>query len=334
MALGKNLFERKVLFQMLNKTYIKEKKTSNDTTYNTLSHIKTKIFYNPKVAPYIFVSPFLIAFVVFYVYPVISTINMSFQKVISINNARYIGFDNYTRLNNVHFFNALRTNCLFTILTLAIYMVLPMALAVILNSKKLPFRNGFRSMIFVPALVCIIVSGVAFRLLFGELDNSPINRLLILLGFESRAWMSTYPNSIILMVLLATWRFTGLYMVYYLSGMQSIPEELYESAEIDGANTILQFFKITLPGIRPIMTYVLTIAVFEGFRLFGESIVFWTHSMPADLGLTLVRYIYQQAFQQNDMGFGSAIGMVLLFIVLAINIIQMSVRGFFKKEDN
>ncbi len=94
------------------------------------------------------------------------------------------------------------------------------------------------------------------------------------------------------------------------------------------------FFAITLPLLKPIIIYTMTIAIFEGYRMFGESYVFWNEGMPADIGLTIVRYIYQQAFQRNDMGFGSAIGITLLLIVLAINLVQLRIFGLFKKDSD
>jgi len=144
--------------------------------------------------------------------------------------------------------------------------------------------------------------------------------------------MMNYWTGMMLMVMVHLWRTAGVNMVYYLAGLQSLPEELYESAEIDGAGGIQKFFYITLPLLKPILIYTLTVSIFEGYRMFGESYVFWNESMPNDIGLTIVRYIYQQAFQRNDLGFGSAIGIVLLLIVLAINMVQLKYFGLFRKE--
>ena len=136
-----------------------------------------------------------------------------------------------------------------------------------------------------------------------------------------------------ILVALALWRMTGVYMIYFLSGLQAIPEELYESADIDGAGTVRKFMHITLPLLKPTTIYVLTLVVFEGYRMFGESYVYWNENTPGDLGLTITRYIYMEAFRQNDMGFGSAIGITLLCIVLVINVIQLNSFGLFRKED-
>jgi arabinosaccharide transport system permease protein len=137
---------------------------------------------------------------------------------------------------------------------------------------------------------------------------------------------------IFLLVLLCCWRWMGVNILYYLSGLQAIPNELYEAADIDGAGALSKFRYITFPLLKPVTIYVLTISIYAGFRMFEESYVYWTTHSPGDIGLTIVVYLYRRAFQENDMGFGSAIGLVLLVIVLTVNIIQLKLTGAFKKE--
>ena len=290
------------------------------------------LFYSKTLAPYIFCTPFLLSFCIFFVYPAITTFVMSFQEVIGLNNARFIGLANYKRLLNEHFYNALQTNTIYTICTVLVLIPIPVLFAVFLNSKRMKGTTFFRSAIFVPALTSVIVAGVAFRLIFGELDTAFMNSLLIQLGLPPQKWMMNYGTGMMLMVTLTAWRYIGINMVYYLAGLQNIPEELYESAEMDGAGAFSTFWHITLPLLKPIIIYTLTIAIFDGYRMFGESFVFWNEGMPGDIGLTIVRYIYQQAFQRNDMGMGSAIGITLLAIVLVINLLQLKWFGLFKKE--
>ncbi|WP_375790244.1 carbohydrate ABC transporter permease [Paenibacillus agricola] len=289
-------------------------------------------FYSKKLAPYIFVSPFILSFFIFFLYPTIATFTMSFQEVLGLNNARFIGLDNYSRLFNEHFYNALETNTIYTAITIMVLIPIPIIFAVLLNSTLMKARSFFKSIIFIPALTSVIVAGVSFRLMFGELDTALINSVFIQLGLTPQKWNMNYGTGLMLMVILTAWRYAGINMVYYLAGLQSIPEELYESAEIDGANAFTKLYYITLPLLKPIIIYTLTIAIFDGYRMFGESFVFWNEGMPGDIGLTIVRYIYQQAFQRNDMGFGSAIGITLLMIVLAINLVQLKLFGLFKKE--
>lgn len=290
------------------------------------------LLYSEKVAPYIFVSPFIVAFVVFFLYPTINTFVMSFQEIVGLDSTRFVGLENYKKLFNVHFYNALKTNTLYTLFTLLLLIPIPILFAVFLNSAFVKGKTFFRTSIFIPALTSVIVAGVCFRLMFGELDTALVNSLLIKIGLPPQKWLLGYWTGMLLMVLLHFWKTAGIFMVYYLAGLQSIPHELYESAQIDGAGAVQRLWYITLPLLKPIVIYTLTIAIFEGYRMFGESYVFWNEGMPGDIGLTIVRYIYQQAFQRNDMGFGSAIGIALLCLVMIVNLIQLRFFGMFKKE--
>lgn len=292
-----------------------------------------EIFYSRKLAPYIFVFPFVISFFVFFLYPTISTFVMSFQKIEGFNNVTFIGLSNYKRLGNEHFFNALKSSTIYMLCMVAIMIPVPIVLATLLNSSKLKGKNFFRSALFVPALTSVIIAGIAFRLLFSELDTGFFNKILISFGRDAVNWKMGYWTGMLMMVTLASWRQIGVNIIYCLSALQNVPAELYESADIDGANTFQSFINITLPQVKPILIYILTITILEGYRMFTEGYVYWNESNPGDIGLTIVRYIYQQAFQRNDLGMGSAIGVVLLIIVFGINIIQLKGFGLFEKED-
>lgn len=293
----------------------------------------TRIAYNRKLAPYLFVLPFIIAFCVFFAYPIVETFSMSFQKVVSLKVGHFVGIKNYARLNNAHFFNALKTSTIYTVCMVCIMLVMPITLAVFLNSKILKFKNFFRSVIFIPALVSTISAGIAFRLIFGDTDIGFVNSIIVKLGGEPIQWKLGYASGIFIMVILASWREMGINMIYCLSALQSISAELYESAEMDGANKFQQFIFITIPQVKPIIIYVLTLTIINGYRMFTEGYVYWNETNPGDNGLTIVRYIYNQAFQKNDKGLGSAIGVVLLMIILVINLIQLKGFGMFDKED-
>lgn len=242
------------------------------------------IIFSQKVAPYIFVSPFILSFLIFFLYPSISTIIMSFQEVLP-GETKFIGVENYKKLLNPHFYAALRNTTIYTIWTLIILIPLPLVLAVILNSKAIPGRNFFRSAYFIPALTSTIVVGVVFRLIFGELESAPANALLKLLGLPAQQWTMHWGTGMFLMVFLASWKWLGVNILYFLSGLQSIPKELYESAEIDGAGMFRKFFYITLPLLKPVVIYVLTISIFGGFRMYEESFVFWQNQSPVILDL-------------------------------------------------
>ncbi|ORC34099.1 arabinose transporter permease [Marispirochaeta aestuarii] len=292
----------------------------------------TGIFYSARLAPYVFVLPFLLVFFVFFLYPTISSIIMSLHDVKGFGNWEFIGLKNYERLNNIHFFNALRTSSLYTFLTIVILIPVPMIIAIFLNSKLMLARNFFRSVVFMPALISVVVAGIAFRLLFGNTEVALINSILARFGIEPVRWMLNKSTGMFLMVVLGTWRYAGVNMIYFMSGLQAIPVELYESASIDGAGVFRKFFGITLPLLKPIAIYVLTISIYGGYAMFTESYVFWNQSMPGDIGMTIVRYMYQEGLLQNRLGVGSAVGVTLLAIVFVINIIQLRLFGMFRKE--
>lgn len=289
--------------------------------------------YNKKIAPYLFVLPFIIAFLLFFAYPIIDTFTMSFEKVVSFKISHFIGLKNYARLDNQHFFNALRTSTIYTCCMVVIMLIMPITLAVFLNSRLLKLKNLFRSVIFIPALVSTISAGIAFRLIFGDTEIGFVNSIIVKLGGTPVTWKMGYVSGIFIMVVLASWREMGINMIYCLSALQSISAELYESADVDGASKFQQFIHITIPQVKPIIIYVLTLTIINGYRMFTEGYVYWNETNPGDNGLTIVRYIYNQAFQKNDMGLGSAIGMVLLLIILVINLIQLKGFGMFEKED-
>ena len=213
---------------------------------------------------------------------------------------------------------------------------LPMLLATALNSRAMRCKNMYRSLLFIPALTSVVVAGVIFRLMFGELPNAFMNQLISRFGAEPIVWLRRVPTVWLALFLLCIWRWTGVNMMYFLSGLQQIPEDLYESASIDGASAIQKFFHITVPLLKPTSVYVLTISIYGGLAMFTESfILFNGNASPNNIGLTVVGYLYKMGFEQNNIGLGSAIGVVLICIVLLINVIQLKFNGgiFAKKKE-
>ncbi len=292
-----------------------------------------RLLYNKKAAPYIFCMPFVLSFFIFFLYPIVTTFYMSFMDVIGLNQMNFVGLKNYKRLANEHFFNAIKTSTIYTLSMITIMMIFPITIATLLNSKLMKLKNLFRAFVFLPSLTSVIVAGIAFRLIFGDTELGFVNSILLKLGGEIVPFKLGYWTGILIMVVLASWREMGISMVYCLSALQSVPEDLIESAQIDGADTFKRFWYVTLPQVKPIIIYILTLTIINGYRMFTEGYVYWNETNPGDNGLTIVRYIYQQAFQRNDFGMGSAIGVVLLAIILVINIGQLKFFGLFRKED-
>jgi len=285
-----------------------------------------------KVVPYIFVLPFVITFLVFFLYPIISSVIMSFQNIEGFRDVTFIGWKNYRNLLNPHYYNALRVSFLYTFLTIAILIPFPLVLAALLNNKLLRGRNIFRSSLFMPALTSVIVAGMFFRFAFGTQSTALFNQIIGFFGLGPITWLQGRGTGMLALVVLCVWRWTGVNIVYFLAGLQGIPQELYESADIDGANSLQKFFNITIPSLKPVIIFVITISVFGGFSMFAESFAYWTSRSPGDIGLTLVAYIYQTGFNNNNFGFASAIGITLLIIIMMVNVLQLNLFGFFKKD--
>ena len=292
------------------------------------------IFYSPKVAPYVFILPFVISFLLFFLYPLISTVEMSLQNIYGFNDVTYIGLQNFKNLLNDRFFAAVRVTITYTFWTIFILVPVPLVLAVLLNSKKRIGAGFFKSAYFIPQLTSIIVAGIFFRYAFSDSPTALINVIAGFFGADPVPWLKQAGPTMVTLVTMCVWRWLGVNIVYFLSGLQNISPELYESASIDGAGPLLKFWYITLPGLKPTIIYVITISVYGGFAMFSESyVLFGMARTPGEIGSTMVGYIYQQAFVEARLGFGAAAGLVLLVFVLLINVVQLKFFGAFKTEE-
>ncbi|MDG5473680.1 sugar ABC transporter permease [Jeotgalibacillus sp. ET6] len=291
-----------------------------------------RLLNSKKVAPYIFVFPFILSFSILTLYPTIQAFIMSFQRILP-GQVEFIGLQNYERIFNQTFYKALANSTMFMLLTVIILVTIPIILAILLDSNLVKSKTFFRSALFIPALTSIVVAGVIFRLVFSESDQAIANQIIGFFGFDPVRWQFTAWSGMFLMVGMAAWRWMGVNVLYFLAGLQSIPKELYESAEMDGANLFHKFRHVTLPFLQPIIIFVTTISIIGGFRVFEESYVIWQGNSPGNIGLTLVGLLYQEGIQQNDMGFGAAIGVVLLILIFFVSMIYLLVTGAFKRGD-
>jgi len=291
--------------------------------------------YSQKIAPYVFISPFIIVFLLFFIYPVISTVIMSFQKVVP-GQTTFIGLENFKNLLNSDFEKAVTNNLIYTVITIAVLIPMPLVLAVCLNSEKMIGKNFFRAVLFLPALVSIVVAGFTFRLIFGELPTALLNSILANFGVKPIKWLGgpAQWTTFFALLPLCCWRWMGVNVVYYLSGLQNIPDELYEAAYIDGAGSLQRLRYITIPLLRPVTIYILTISIYGGMAMFLESyMLFNGNRSPGGAGLTIVGYLYRVGWEQANIGYGSAIGLTLLIFTLVVNIIMLKYAGLFKREE-
>lgn len=291
-----------------------------------------EFLYNQKVAPYVFVLPFVLTFLVFFLYPFITTVRMSFQDILP-GRVQYVGIQNYQRLARDRVFRTALSNSLrYMVWTCAILVPMPIGLACLISSRHMAASSFFRAVLFLPILCSVVVAGTIFRLMFGEVEGSLMNSFRALLGLEPVKWLKHRDTGFAALVLLCCWRWTGVNMVYYLSGLKNIPLELYESAEIDGANAWQRFRYITIPLLKPTIIFVLTISIYGGLAMFTESYMLWAgNNSPKNIGLTIVGYLYRMGFERNRMGYASAVGLVLLAITMTINVIQLHITGVLGK---
>lgn len=286
-----------------------------------------------KVVPYIFSLPFIIFFLVFFLYPIINTVNMSLYSAKGFAPPQFSGFSNYALLNNDYFIKACSISARYTIYTCLILIPVPLVLAALLNSGSVKGANAIKSSMFIPALTSVVMAGLFFRYAFSANENAIFNAILRSLGLPAQDWLAQQGTTMAVLVIFCCWKWMGVNIIYYFSALQSIPAELYESSRIDGANVVQQFFYVTIPSVRPTIIYVLTISIYGGFSMFAESFTLFNGARtPGDIGATIVGYIYSQGFNRNNFGLASAAGIVLLGIVLILNVIQLGLTGSFKKE--
>ena len=292
-----------------------------------------KILNSQKVAPYVFVLPFILTFGIFFIYPLFNTTIMSFQEIVP-GQSKFIGIENYRKIfRDPIFWKSVINTLKYTMGTLLILIPFPMLVACVLNSKAMIGQNIFKSTLFIPALTSVVVAGTVFRLIFGELPGALLNQIIAQFGFEPVKWLRHSNTAFFALFTLATWRWLGVNTLYFLAGLQSIPGEIYESADIDGANAWQKFLAITVPMLKPTTVYVLTISIYGGFAMFTESYMLWAgKASPQNIGTTIVGYLYRQGIEKNRMGYASAVGLVLLAVMMTINIIQLKMNGSFKKE--
>ena len=287
-----------------------------------------------KVVPYLFVAPFILFFLFLFIKPIIDTMYASLLQQKGFAPAQYAGFANYALLNNDYFLTACTISAEYTLLTCLILIPVPLVLASILNSGCVKQANTMKSAMFIPALTSVVMAGLFFRYAFSSNENAVFNAMLGAVNLPAVKWLEQRGTTMAVFVIFCCWKWMGVNIIYYLSALQSVPAEQYESARIDGANAFRQFFHITVPSVKPMIIYVLTISIYGGFSMFAESYTLFNSARtPGDIGATIVSYIYSQGFNRNNFGLASAAGIVLLLSVLMINIIQLSFTGSLRRRE-
>lgn len=288
-----------------------------------------------KIAPYFFVAPFVIYFLAFFLYPILQTFWTSLCQQTGFAPPHFAGFANYKLLGNEYFMKACQNSAIYTFFTCLILVPLPLLLASLLDSGLVKKAGAIKSAMFIPALTSVVMAGLFFKYAFSSNPDALMNAVIRVFGIEAQGWLENRVTTWIVLVIFCCWKWMGVNIVYYLSALQTIPRELFEAAELDGANAWERFIHVTVPCVKPTIIYVLTISIYGGFSMFAEAFTLFNSARtPGDIGATIVSYIYAQGFNRNNFGVASAAGIVLLAGVMIINVIQLRFTKSLGREEN
>lgn len=236
---------------------------------------------------------------------------------------RFVGLGNFQQILTDHdFWRALWNVARFTLMVLPVQCGFALAIALLLN-QKLPFRNFFRGLFFLPAITSMVVVCVIWATLF-QYPTGPFNQIVGFLSFglvQPIDWLGDPNWSMPAIVLLSAWQAYGFQMIVYLAGLQGIPESLYEAAELDGAGRWQRFWHVTMPSLRQTHIFVLIITTIQAFKLFTQVNIL-TQGGPRGTTDTLVHYMFTAGFVDQRLGLASAVAILLFFIVLAVSLAQ------------
>jgi len=275
------------------------------------------------VTPYIFLAPAMLLLGIFTFYPIISAIRLSFHKWDIIGVPKYIGLKNYIDiLSDFVFHQSLRVTFIYVAVSVPMSIILALFAALLLNSK-LVLRNLFRSVIFFPAFTSLVAIGMIWKYMYST-DYGILNYIISLFGVKPIGWLSDPSMALWSIILVTIWHSIGWNMVIFLAGLQNIPEEYYEAAKIDGANNFQNFRFITLPLLRPITLFAVTMAIIYTFRSF-DFVFVTTQGGPGTSTMLLMMYFYRQAFIMYRMGQGSGIALILFVIVFFVTALQLRI---------
>jgi cellobiose transport system permease protein len=276
-----------------------------------------------KINPYLMITPYFILFIAFSLFPILFSLVISFTNWNGIGSMSFVGLDNYLRLftNDKFFYMSLWNTFLIIAITIPLQIILGLLLAVFLKDFFGKSRNTLQLINFLPYITTPVAVGIIFQILF-DWKYGTVNALLSVIGLDSVYWLGHAWAARVVVIVMLTWTLFGYKMVLFLAGLSTIPEELYESAKIDGAKWKDSFFHITIPMLKPIMTFVIITSIITGFRLFDQpQLLFSSEAQPIggpdQAVLTVVMRYYQVSFQNFEFGYGSATA-YSLFIVIAI----------------
>ena len=275
--------------------------------------------------PYLFMLPNMLIFVVYIIIPAMIGVYYSFTNFDGLNDPKWVGFKNYAELftEDTEFLAALWNTIRYVFVSVPLTYVLALGLAMLIISE-VRGKAVFRASYYWPVMISFIVVGVMWQWIFGDtfgifnfiLERTGIGRIATLTDKRFAWWAAVF---------IMVWSRAGYYMIMFVGGLLSIPGELYEAAEIDGANTVQKFFRITLPVLRPTSLMVIILSTMNIFKVY-PMIVSFTGGGPYDATRFIVQHIYEAAFQYYEVGYASAMSVVMLIVVTTFSGINFLVN--------
>lgn len=277
--------------------------------------------YYKRYVPYLFLLPAGVILLVFFFIPFFQTILLSFKDYSnSIYNPTLVGLQNYIKLfQSPVFYKVLLNTFIYLFVAVPILATVPLFLAVLINNK-IKGVTLYKILIYLPVIVSIVVAAIAFKWLYA--DQGILNYAMTRLGFESIGWLTDTRFSLISVIIVTIWKGIGYYMMIYLAALMSVPKELYEACDIDGASVWRKHLTVTIPHIMPTIALVSTISAISAMKVFAEIYVM-TKGGPLNSSKTIVYYIYERAFENLDLGYASAMAVILLIIVMIFSFINI-----------
>jgi len=282
-----------------------------------------------KLQTFALLSPWIVSFCAFWLYPLLYSAYLSLTKYSTLtNDATFIGFDNYSKIfSDPAFYQALKNTAIFTFGTVPVTTALALFFAVLLNSRSVRFKNFFRASFFMPSVTSLVVISLIFANLYSQ--QGYINTLLSVIGlpYPERGWLQEPSTALFAIMAMDVWISPGYYVILILAGLQTISNDLFDSAKLSGAGSWQIFRYVTLPMLRPTLLFVVVINTIKSFQIFVEIFVM-TKGGPLGATTTLVYQIFVNAFGKADaMGYAAALAYVLFGMLLILSMIQMKILG-------
>lgn len=276
-----------------------------------------------KMAPFLFICPFFIVYAIFGLYPSLFGLWLSFHQGMDTYN--FAGLQNYILvLKDQLFWKSMWNGTKLAIGSL--FFILPFALgiALLINRPHIAKRKGyFATFFFSPNITSAVAVGIMFGFIFNH-ESGVLNMFLGLFGIEKISWLNDPVWTMPSLILLCTWRYLGVNILYFMAGLQNVPADLIEAAKIDGANPFQRLWHVTIPMLRPIMTFIVFQAILGSYSMFGEVFILAGKGFGPEQSLIFpTSYMYDTAFRGNDFPYSSALGYVFTILMLIIGLIQL-----------